>query len=62
MVTRRDFFRSAGAAAVSTAVLSRVGAAALPEAASMDNAATQAPLSPPNGRPYTPLVTLNGWT
>jgi FtsP/CotA-like multicopper oxidase with cupredoxin domain len=28
----------------------------------MDNAATQAPLVPPNGRPYNPVVTLNGWT
>ncbi|MES2115324.1 MAG: copper oxidase [Pseudomonadota bacterium] len=62
MITRRDFFRSAGAAAVSTAVVSRVGAAALPEAASMGSAATQPPLLPPNGRPYNPVVTLNGWT
>ncbi len=28
----------------------------------MDNAATQAPLTPPNGRPYNPVVTLNGWS
>jgi manganese oxidase len=62
MITRRDFFRGAGAAAVSTAVVSRVGAASLPEAASVDSAATQAPLMPPNGRPYHPVVTLNGWT
>ena len=62
MITRRDFFRGAGAAAVSTAVVSRVGAAALPEAASMGSAATQPPLLPPNGRPYNPVVTLNGWT
>ena len=25
------------------------------------NASTQAPLIPPNGRPYNPVVTLNGW-
>jgi manganese oxidase len=62
MITRRDFFRGAGAAAVSTAVVSRVGAVSLPEAASMDSAATQPPLLPPNGRPYNPVVTLNGWT
>ena len=28
----------------------------------MDKAATQPPLAPPNGRPYNPVVTLNGWT
>jgi hypothetical protein len=26
------------------------------------SAATQPPLVPPNGRPYNPIVTLNGWT
>ena len=62
MVSRRDFFRNAGAAAVTTAVVSRVGAASLPEAVIMDSAATQSPLVPPNGRPYNPVVTLNGWT
>ncbi len=62
MVSRRGFFRSAGAVAVSTAVVSRVGAASLPEAVIMDKASTQPPLAPPNGRPYNPVVTLNGWT
>jgi len=28
----------------------------------MESAATQAPLAPPNGRPYNPVVTLNGWS
>jgi FtsP/CotA-like multicopper oxidase with cupredoxin domain len=62
MLSRRNFFKGAGAAAVSTALVSRAGAATLPEAATMDAAATQAPLAPPNGRPYNPVVTLNGWT
>ncbi len=62
MVSRRDFFRGAGAVAVSSAVVSRVGAASLPEAVMMDKASTQPPLAPPNGRPYNPVVTLNGWT
>jgi FtsP/CotA-like multicopper oxidase with cupredoxin domain len=62
MLSRRNFFRSAGAAAVSTALVSRVGAASLPEAVIMEQAATQPPLAPPNGRPYNPVVTLNGWT
>ena len=58
MVSRRDFFIGAGAAAV----VSRVGAASLPEAPLMQSAATQPPLNPPNGRPYKPVVTLNGWS
>jgi hypothetical protein len=44
------------------ALVSRVGAASLPEAPIQDGPATQAPLTPPNGRPYNPVVTLNGWS
>ncbi|WP_426208691.1 multicopper oxidase family protein [Massilia sp. TWP1-3-3] len=62
MVTRRSFFKNAGVAAVAGTVVSRVGAASLPEAVSMDKAATAPPLHPPTGRPYNPVVTLNGWT
>ena len=62
MVSRRDFFGGAGAVALSAGLVSRVGAASLPEAPQMDKTATQPPLSPPNGRPYNPVVTLNGWT
>lgn len=62
MVSRRSFFKSAGAVAVTSAVVSRVGAASLPEAVVMEQASTQPPLVPPNGRPYNPVVTLNGWT
>jgi FtsP/CotA-like multicopper oxidase with cupredoxin domain len=62
MVSRRNFFTGAGAVALSAGLVSRVGAASLPEAVIMDGAATQAPLTPPNGRPYNPVVTLNGWT
>ncbi len=61
MVTRRDFFGGA-AAALTTAAVSRAGAASLPEAPLMQSAATQPPLTPPNGRPYNPVVTVNGWT
>ncbi len=57
MTSRRNFMGLVGAAAVS-----RAGAASLPEAASQSSAATAAPLTPPNGRPYNPVVTLNGWT
>ena len=58
---RRSFFGGALSAAAAASV-SRVAMAALPEPVSAGNAATAAPLVPPNGRPYNPLVTLNGWT
>ncbi len=61
MVSRRNFFTGA-AAMVGAGLVSRVSAASLPEAPIMDNAATQPPLPPPNGRPYNPVVTLNGWS
>ncbi|APA67879.1 multicopper oxidase family protein [Janthinobacterium sp. 1_2014MBL_MicDiv] len=62
MITRRNFFMNAGAVALSAAAVSRVGAASLPEAVSMAGAATTAPPPPPNGRPFHPVVTLNGWS
>ena len=62
MVTRRDFLRSSSATLLGAALVSRAGAATLPEAPVMDSAATQRPHLPPNGRPYNPVVTLNGWT
>ena len=66
MITRRDFFKGAGAVAVSTglsaAAVSRAGAATLPEAVMMSGAATQPPPLPASGRPFHPVVTLNGWS
>jgi FtsP/CotA-like multicopper oxidase with cupredoxin domain len=61
MITRRNFFMGAGAALGASAV-SRVGAASLPEAHSIDHASTQVPKLPPDGRPFHPVVTLNGWS
>src|SRR3569833_2610772 len=61
MVSRRDFFTGA-AAVVGAGMVSRVGAASLPEAPVMTDANTQPPSSPPNGRHYNPVVTLNGWS
>jgi len=61
MVTRRDFFGAAGLAVAATAT-ARSALAALPEIVSSDSATTQTPLAPPNGRPYHPVATLNGWT
>jgi manganese oxidase len=62
MLTRRQFLRDAGATALGASLVSKLQAASLPEAPLQTVAATQPPLIPPNGRPYNPVVTLNGWT
>lgn len=59
--TRRDFFKLAGAGVALSAV-NKVALAALPEIVSAEKANTQAPLQPNSGRPYNPVVTLNGWS
>jgi len=62
MVSRRDFLMKASLAAIGSGLVHKSALASLPEAATMDSAATQAPLPPASGRPYHPVVTLNGWT
>jgi FtsP/CotA-like multicopper oxidase with cupredoxin domain len=63
MVNRRQFIGGSAAAAVLGAgLVSRAGAASLPEAAVMQSASTQPPLAPGSGRAYNPVVTLNGWS
>ncbi|MEW6764408.1 MAG: copper oxidase [Pseudomonadota bacterium] len=62
MVSRRDFLMKAGIAALGSGLMHKSALAGLPEAALMDSAATQAPLHPSSGRPYHPVVTLNGWS
>jgi FtsP/CotA-like multicopper oxidase with cupredoxin domain len=62
MSTRRNFLRATGGALLGAAVVSRGALGAVPEAASQASAATQPPLEPSSGRPYQPVVTLNGWT
>ncbi|MEK6242967.1 MAG: copper oxidase [Pseudomonadota bacterium] len=62
MTNRRNFLKTAGAAMLGAAAVSRVAQGAVPEAPSMDKPATQPPLAPASGRPYNPVVTLNGWT
>ncbi|MFZ6672678.1 multicopper oxidase family protein [Undibacterium sp. Xuan67W] len=64
MTSRRDFFKVASAitAAASATAVSRVAMAALPEAVSHQSAESMPPLMPKNGRPYNPVLTLNGWT
>ncbi|MRX10283.1 multicopper oxidase domain-containing protein [Pseudoduganella sp. FT25W] len=60
MTDRRSFLT--GAALIGAGMVSKVAVASLPEAPVQSAAATQGPLTPPNGRPYNPVVTLNGWT
>ncbi|MEJ8814059.1 copper oxidase [Variovorax ureilyticus] len=62
MSNRRSFFRAAGAVALGATAVSRAGAASLPEAAVQSTASTVPPPPPPNGRPFNPVVTLNGWS
>ena len=62
MPNRRNFFKTAGAVVLGATAVSRVGAASLPEAVVQTSAATQPPPTPPTGRPFNPVVTLNGWS
>ena len=61
MFTRRGLFRRAGAAVAAVAV-NKAALAGLPEIVSSSLAQTQPPLQPPDGLPYKPVTTLNGWT
>ena len=58
----RRSFLTGGSVLLGAAAVSKASLAALPELVTMDKPATQGPLVPPNGRPYNPVVTLNGWT
>jgi FtsP/CotA-like multicopper oxidase with cupredoxin domain len=62
MSSRRQFLSSSAAGLIGAALVSRTGAASLPEATIRDHADTGAPLHPASGRPYHPVVTLNGWS
>lgn len=64
MTSRRRFLQAAGIAggALAASAVSRVALAGLPEAVVQTSPATMPPLHPPTGRPYNPVVTLNGWT
>ncbi len=62
MTTRRNFIRGSAAGLFGAALVSRAQAAALPEAPLRDKPDMAPPLVPPNGRPYNPVATLNGWT
>ena len=54
--------RTAGATVLGAAAVTRIGAASLPEAVIQTSPQMQPPLIPTTGRPYNPVVTLNGWS
>jgi len=58
---RRHFF-SGAATAVAAASVGRAALAALPEIPQQGSANTAVPPAPPTGRPFRPVVTLNGWS
>ncbi|MDH5331903.1 MAG: copper oxidase [Aquincola sp.] len=58
----RRHFLGASAMAASAAAVSKAAMAALPEPVIQDSPDTMPPLVPNSGRPYKPVVTLNGWT
>ncbi len=64
MNNRRNFLSGAGAitGAIAAATVSKVAMAALPEPVFQGKPDTMPPLAPSTGRPYNPVVTLNGWT
>jgi len=64
MASRRDFFRGATAitGAVAAASVAKAAMAALPEPVLQTDPGTMPPFAPSTGRPYRPVVTLNGWT
>ncbi len=62
MTQRRHFLQTAGATLLGAAAVSRAGAARLPEAASQTSPATLVPPLPADGRPFQPMITLNGWS
>ena len=63
MLSRRNFINATAMSAVTVAAVSgRAQAAAIPEAATMKDPATQPPVAPHTGPDYNPIVTLNGWT
>jgi len=61
MTTRRNFIRASGAL-LGAAMVSRAAQGSVPEAPIQTKPDTQPPLIPSTGRPYHPVVTLNGWS
>jgi FtsP/CotA-like multicopper oxidase with cupredoxin domain len=62
MNSRRRFIAGSAAGFFGAAMVSRVGAASLPEAPLRHTAEMAPPLFPKTGPNYNPVVTLNGWS
>lgn len=60
MISRRSLF--AATAGIAAASVSRSALATLPDLAYPKGAATEPPPLPATGRPFNPVVTLNGWS
>lgn len=59
--SRREFIKFAGVG-IAASTVSKVAMAAIPEIVTTEQSTTQLPLQPSTGRPYNPVVTLNGWS
>ena len=60
MITRRHVL--SGAALIGAGLVARSALAAIPEPAYPKGPGTEPPPAPPDGRPFRPVVTLNGWS
>lgn len=61
MLSRRHFLAGAGTL-IGAGLVSKAGAASIPEAQIVQHPHTIPPKAPSNGRPFHPVVTLNGWS
>lgn len=61
MLSRRHFLAGAGTL-IGAGLVSKAGAASIPEAQIVQHPHTIPPKTPSNGRPFHPVVTLNGWS
>ena len=61
MISRRSFL-SGATALVSASAIPRGALGQIPEPTSSTSPVTAPPSSPPNGSPFKPVVTLNGWS
>ncbi|RBA24352.1 multicopper oxidase [Herminiimonas fonticola] len=61
MISRRNFLASA-TTILGAGFVSKAGAAGIPEAQIIQHAQTLPPKAPSTGRPFNPVVTLNGWS
>jgi FtsP/CotA-like multicopper oxidase with cupredoxin domain len=62
MNSRRRFIQRSAGVLLGAAVVNRAAQGAVPEAPLQAKPETQPPLVPSSGRPYKPVITLNGWS